>query len=141
MQYDDKQLQDMGKEELVGLVKRLQREPAGSGSSAKQAPQAGAERAPRDELDTEIEFIFDLDVVRARGINISETGIAFVVDKAPPVEMRFVYQGDQHHYSARLVRTERLAEGGFLFGLQFAGEVKPPDLPDPPDEDSPIVEL
>ncbi len=121
-------------QELTKLEKRLQEiEPK------EKVPQVP--RSPREPLKTEIEFIFDVDVVVASGLDISETGVAFLVDEPLPVEMRFEHKGVKHHLKARLVRTQRLPERGFLMGLELQGEVSTPPLPPPPDEDSPTVIL
>ena len=127
----------MDKEQLIKEVQRL-RDLLGQSQSD---PAAVRQRAPREELSSDIEFIFDVDVLEAKGLNISSTGVAFTIAQALPVELRFDHQGQMHHYRARLVRTKSLDTGDFLMGLEFRGEVKPPELPPPPGEDDPMVIL
>ena len=134
-------LAGMTREQLVSEVLRLRAElkAAKPGGCDDNRPQEKVVRAAREKLTTTVEFIFDLDVVEARGLNISETGIAFVVDQPPPVELRFRQNGVDHQYKAELVRTMKNPDGGFLMGLRFAGKLEMPPLPDAPDEDSPTI--
>ena len=130
----------MTREQLLSEVRRLR---ARQGENRPSPCDADAEekvsRAVRKELSTTVEFIFDLDVVEARGLNISDTGIAFVVDQPPPVELRFRQGDEDHQYKAELVRTQSDPKGGFLMGLRFAGKLELPPLPEPPDDDSPAI--
>lgn len=77
------------------------------------------ERAPRTEINTSIEFIADFDVVEAKGINLSESGICFELNEDLPFEMQFSLEGKTHRHRARLVWARRLCKGGYRFGLQF----------------------
>lgn len=77
------------------------------------------ERAPRTEINASIEFIADFDVVEAKGINLSESGICFELDEDLPFEMQFSLEGKIHRYRARLVWVKRMCKGGYRFGLQF----------------------
>ena len=133
----------MTKEQLIAEVKRLRAQlnaPPHSDCAGKPTPTP-VSRAAREELTTTVEFIFDLDVVEAKGLNVSETGIAFVVEHAPPVELRFHQEGRDRQYKAELVRTQKNPDGGFLMGLRFAGELELPPLPDAPDDDSPSIDF
>lgn len=127
----------MDKEQLIKEVQRLR----GLLGQPKRSPEATSQRALREDLSSDIEFIFDVDVLEAKGLNISATGVAFTIEHALPVELRFEHQGQSHHYKARLVRTQSLDTGGFLMGLEFRDEVKLSELPPAPGEDDPMVIL
>ena len=128
-------LNAMDKDQLIQEVLRLR----GLLRQAESVSEAPAQRAVREEFNSSIEFIFDVDVLEAKGLNISTTGVAFTLDQALPVELRFERQGRTYHYRARLVRTQGLDAGGFLMALEFQGEVKLSELPPPPGDDSPTV--
>jgi hypothetical protein len=127
----------MDKEQLIKEVQKLR----GLLGQSKDHPGAARQRALREKLSSDIEFIFDVDVLEAKGLNISATGVAFTIDRGLPLELRFEHHGQTHHYRARLVRTESLDTGGFLLGLEFRGEVEMPELPPAPGEDDPMVIL
>lgn len=76
-------------------------------------------RSPRIEMNAEIEFIADFDIVHAKGINISESGICFQIDHVLPFEMQFKLDGNWHRYRAKLIWVKHLPEGGYRLGLQF----------------------
>jgi len=131
------ELAAMDKEQLIKEVQRLR----GLLGQSQSNPEAVRQRASREELSSNIEFIFDVDVLEAKGLDISATGVAFTIEHALPVELRFEHHGQIHHYRARLVRTNRLDTGGFLMALELQSEVKPPELPPPPGEDDPMLIL
>lgn len=137
MSEEIRDLAAMDKEQLIKEVQRLQ----GLLGQYKSNQGAARQRAPREEMNSDIEFIFDVDVLGAKGLNVSATGVAFTIEQALPVELRFAHQGQCHHYKARLVRTQSLDTGGFLMGLEFRGEVTLPELPPAPGEDDPAVLL
>jgi len=76
-------------------------------------------RSPRVEIRTDIEFIADFDIVEARGVNISETGICFELSENLPFEIQFRIDGKLHRHRAYLVWAKRISEGGYRFGLEF----------------------
>ena len=110
-------LNAMDKDQLIQEVLRL-RDLLGQAESVSAAP---AQRAVREEFNSSIEFIFDVDVLEAKGLNISTTGVAFTLDHALPVELRFERQGRTYHYRARLVRTQGLETGRFSHGPGVPG--------------------
>lgn len=137
MSEETAKLEAMDKEQLIQEVLRLR---GLLGQSKGNAP-APAQRAPREEFSSRIEFIFDVDVLEAKGLNISATGVAFTLDQALPVELRFEHQGQMHFYRARLVRIQSQENGGYLMALEFQGEVELTELPPAPGEDDPEMVL
>ncbi len=79
-------------------------------------------RPERLPLDADVEFIGDFDVLQAKGINISEGGIAFEVEGGLPFEMRFNSGEENTEYRAELVWMKRLPSGGYRMGLKFVGQ-------------------
>lgn len=79
-------------------------------------------RPERIPLDGDIEFIGDFDILKAKGINISEGGVAFEVENGLPFEMRFQVDDETKTYRAELVWMKRLPHGGYRMGLKFVGE-------------------
>ena len=84
-------------------------------------------RQPRREIQADIEFIADFDLVRAEGIDLSEGGICFEVGRDLPFEMRFELAGRRREKRANLVWVRRIEDGRYRLGFQFL----PPDEPDP----------
>ncbi len=82
-------------------------------------PQKPVSRAPRKEMDASIEFIADFDIVEAKGINISESGICFELTEDLPFEMQFTLDSNLHRHRAHLIWVKRLPDGGYRFGLKF----------------------
>lgn len=134
MQDEQQRLEALSKDELIKELLEAK-------SQLKNMAHDHKRRAERSEFHTGIEFIFDLDVAEARGVDISETGVAFEIVEPLAVELRFFQGGELHHFKANLVRTQKKDDGSFLLGLEFKGEVKMQPLPDAPDEDSPAIEF
>ena len=137
MSEEIQKLAAMDKAQLIKEVQRLRALLRQSDSNS----QAAIQRAAREELSSNVEFIFAVDVLEAKGLNISATGVAFTVEQALPVELRFEHKGQSHLYRARLVRTQKMDTGGFLMALEFQGEVELDELPPAPGEDDPMVVL
>jgi len=86
-------------------------------------------RSPRKEIQADIEFIADFDVIEAKGVNISETGICFELNEDLPFEMQFTNDSGQLcKQRARLIWVKRLPEGGYRFGLEFVEHEAYPEL-------------
>ena len=77
-------------------------------------------RQPRREIDADIEFIADFDVVRAEGIDLSVGGICFEVGRDLPFEMQFELDGERYEKRAHLVWVRRTGDGRYRLGFQFA---------------------
>ena len=95
---------------------------------SKNDPKGLILRSPREDLHSGIELITDFDVIEAKGINISETGICFESNENLPFEMQFEYEGKLHRHRAHLVWVKRLSEGGYRFGLEFVPPESYPTL-------------
>ena len=93
-----------------------------SDDQGKKSSQEIVPRLERLPLDGDIEFIGDFDILQAKGINISEGGIAFEIEGGLPFEMRFQAEDETKTYRAELVWMKRLPHGGYRMGLKFVGE-------------------
>lgn len=76
-------------------------------------------RATREQINAEIEFIGDFDIIQAEGVNVSRNGICFKLKKALPMEMQFTYDGITQRKRAELVWVKQLDDEGYSFGLKF----------------------
>jgi hypothetical protein len=85
-------------------------------------------RQPRKEIDADIEFIADFDVVHAEGIDLSEGGICFEVNRDLPFEMQFELEGERHEKRANLVWVRRRNDGRIRLGFRFAPPKPSPEF-------------
>lgn len=85
-------------------------------------------RQPRREIGAEIEFIADFDLVLAEGVDLSEGGICFEVDRDLPFEMRFELDGNRYEKRANLVWVRRQSDGRYRLGFQFIPPEPSPDV-------------
>ena len=91
-------------------------------------PDGRARQDQRMLIRTQIELIGDFDIVRARGVDLSEGGIGFELDDDLPFEMRFTLDGRVYQKRARLVWVDRRAKGGIRLGLEFIPPQPHPEL-------------
>ena len=119
---DDYKTQAQLLAELEALRQRIRELTAGS-SEPSQACQASGDsedrQSQRSELQTEIEFIGDFDVVQATGVDISRDGICFEVSDPLPIEMQFRFNGETHQHRTHLIWVKPLPDGRYRFGLRF----------------------
>ncbi len=76
-------------------------------------------RLPRVELNTEIEAIGDFDILKAKGIEISEGGISFEMKEDLPFELQFYLKDKFFNQRVNLVWLEKKQEGGYRCGFRF----------------------
>jgi hypothetical protein len=109
-------LDQMTREEMARELAKLRKELA-SGPEAKKAERRVS--AARREFDAELEFIGDFDIISAKGINISKTGIAFMVNEPLEFDMKIEVPGGFRQHRGRLVWVQSDDDGGTRLGLQF----------------------
>lgn len=88
-------------------------------------------RSPRRELHGKVEFIIDEDIIFAKSINASETGIRF--DTAAPIKvlMRVTTKEDKVlEHKAELVWAKKGDDESVAYGLQFIDQDENP-FPEP----------
>lgn len=117
MENSQKSREELDAELLVLRRQVAELEARFGGTNARGGCQL--ERPLRLPLDADVEFMGDFDVLRARGVNISEEGICFEVHEDLPFEMRFDLHGKTQTRRAHCVWVKRLPAGGYHFGLRF----------------------
>jgi hypothetical protein len=75
--------------------------------------------APRQPIQTRVEFFIDADIIDAESVNISSTGIRFDTQEAIPIQMRLEQDGVLHENRAHLVWAQSKQDGGMTYGFQF----------------------
>ena len=91
----------------------------------KQAGESERRRAERVPLEVPVEFIVDADLVQARSVDLSETGLRFSTDEAIPILLRMRVDGEQHEHRGQLVWARRDARGHMDYGIEFVGDDEP----------------
>ncbi|MFC1591118.1 PilZ domain-containing protein [Thermodesulfobacteriota bacterium] len=87
-----------------------------------------ASRDPRHDLNADIEFIGDFDLISAKGINISNSGLCLQLKDDLPFEMQFDVKGQKKRRRAYLVWLKRLPSGGYHFGFKFVDNESFPEF-------------
>jgi hypothetical protein len=91
---------------------KVKKNPAAKGVKPNQ-------RTLRNAISADIEFIGDFDVIKARGVNISEGGICLKLSDNLPFEFQFYRDNTLHQYRAQLVWLKKLPTGEYHFGFKF----------------------
>ncbi len=73
----------------------------------------------RREYGINIEFFVDADIMIAKTIDISKTGLQFKVDEPMKIAMRMEIEGDLHEYEAQLVWARRKPDGSMSYGFEY----------------------
>ena len=114
------------REQLIAEVRELRARLATLEGEAKKENESPS-RMQRNELQTQIQFIGDFGLLRARGVDLSEGGICFEVDEDIPFDMEFELADAPHQPRARLAWMKRLPNGRSRFGFEFTN-APPSDL-------------
>ena len=85
-------------------------------------------RQPRKKLKADIEFIGDFDLIKAKAVNISDSGICFKTSSNLPFEMRYQYDGQTVSRRAHLIWLKHEKKNGYNFGLKFVTRKKYPQF-------------
>ena len=105
--------------EVVALRRQVAELKARLAGAALGGGSCPVERPPRLPLESDVEFMGDFDILRARGVNVSGQGICFEVHEELPFEMRFDLHGQTQIRRAHCVWVRRLPAGGCHLGLRF----------------------
>jgi len=116
--------------ELASLRRKLQKlEQVKKNVKTKPAGQKKVKRgASRDSLTADIEFIGDFDVIKARGVNISEGGICLRLNDNLPFEFQMYRHGKLERYRAYPVWLKQLKTGEYHFGFKFIDDEPLPEF-------------
>lgn len=108
--------------ELSGLrrkVLQLEKNSAGRSTVTSDSLENKPLRAARKRIKTDIEFIGDFDIIKAKGVDISVGGICFRISGNLPFEMRFKEDEKTVIKRAHLIWLKHLKQGGYKLGLKF----------------------
>ena len=73
----------------------------------------------RKELKTKIEFFVNADIIAARSLDMSETGLRFDTKEPIKIYMRMEINGESCDREARFVWATTNSDGGMTYGLEF----------------------
>jgi len=73
-------------------------------------------------LKANIEFIGAFDLIKAKAVNVSATGISFKTAGDLPFEMRYKQNGETVTRTAHLIWVKHTEKDGYYFGLRFVDE-------------------
>ena len=113
--------------ELKKLQFRVDRLKKTIAESRKKTGKQNA-RSDRKKLTADIEFFGDFDLIKAKTLNISDSGICFMTSKSLPFEMRFEHNGQTVSRRANLIWLKHENKSGFNFGLKFVNINKYPQF-------------
>ena len=123
----NKDPREMTRDELISEVVALRRRAASASTEAGERMEAAERRAAaqRAVVDYDIEFIGDFEVLRAKAVDISSSGIGFGSDQPLVSEMRVKTPSGPREYRAQLMWVRGDGRGGSRLGLQFTDHAPP----------------
>ena len=77
---------------------------------------------PRKKLHSNLEFIGDFDLIKAKVVNVSDSGICFKTKVNLPFEMRYQHDGQTVSRRAHLIWLKHEKKSGYIFGLKFVNK-------------------
>jgi hypothetical protein len=117
--------------ELNNLRKRIAKQDISHSHSAEKKTElckTSGNRGNRVPLKANIEFIGAFDLIKAKAVNISESGISFKTSGDLPFEMRYKQNGETVTRTAHLIWVKHTEKGGYYFGLKFVSEKSLPQF-------------
>lgn len=76
-------------------------------------------RSERISLDAGVDFFVDAEIVGARAIDVSQTGLRFSSPEPLEIEISLNVDGEREERTARLVWAEMQPDGAMQYGLEF----------------------
>ena len=110
------------KHELEAELKKLQLRVEKLKKSIADAETKSGElhaQHPRKKLSSDLEFIGDFDLIKAKVVNVSDSGICFKTKVNLPFEMRYQHNGQTVSRRAYLIWLKHEKKSGYSFGLKF----------------------
>lgn len=74
--------------------------------------------ARRYKMETKVEFYVDADIIGAKSIDVSESGVRFRTDFPIKIRMRFEVDGEIKEREAQLVWADQ-SKDGMSYGFEF----------------------
>ena len=86
----------------------------------------GRERrvSTRRELESKIEFFVNADIIAAKSIDMSETGLSFDTEEPPKIHLRMDIDGELRDREAQFIWATRNSNGGISYGFEFISDPK-----------------
>ena len=86
----------------------------------------GRERrvSTRKEQESKIEFFVNADIIAAKSIDISETGLSFDTGEPLKIHLRIDIDGKLCDREAQFVWANRNSDGGITYGFEFIPDPK-----------------
>jgi len=86
----------------------------------------GRERrvSARRELESKIEFFVNADIIAAKSIDISETGLSSDTREPLKIHMRMDINGELYDREAQFVWATKNSNGGISYGFEFISDPK-----------------
>lgn len=84
--------------------------------------QFSQRRSERVDLEANVEFFLDADIIEAEMVDVSQTGMCFSSSQPLLLEMRITMQGAMEERRAKLVWAQTDQSGKLRIGLEFVGE-------------------
>ena len=80
--------------------------------------------SPRRELESKIEFFVNADIIAAKSIDISETGLSFDTEEPLKIHLRMDIDGELCDRQAKFNWASRNSKGGITYGFEFIPDPK-----------------
>jgi hypothetical protein len=103
-------------------IAKLEISPKHSAEKKTAPATTSGTRGNRVPLKANIEFIGAFDLIKAKAVNVSESGISFKTSGDLPFEMRYKQNGETVTRTAHLIWVKHTEKGGYYFGLKFVSE-------------------
>ena len=86
----------------------------------------GRERrvSARRDMESKIEFFVNADIIAAKSIDISETGLSFDTEEPLKIHLRMDIDGELCDREAQFVWAARNSNGGMSYGFEFIPDPK-----------------
>ncbi len=84
--------------------------------------EENARECERFDIPARIEFYVDADIIMADSLDISQSGLSFVTDKAMEVDMRLNVDGNLEERRAKILWAQKTDDGKVRYGLEFVNE-------------------
>jgi len=107
------------RQEIAGLKKNILELEKKLTAISEENKKIFINRLPRVEMNADIEAIGDFDILKAKGIEISEGGISFEMEESLPFELQFYLKNELFKQRVHLVWLEKKEKGGYRCGFRF----------------------
>ena len=107
--------------ELKKLQLRIEKLKKSIADAQTKSEELNAQQT-RKKLNSDLEFIGDFDLIKAKVVNVSDSGICFKTKVNLPFEMRYQHNGQTVSRRAHLIWLKHEKKSGYIFGLKFVNK-------------------